>query len=56
MEKGPTETSKTKGGLNNNNFKIDKTATVLTELFLKYGEKFTLSQALSVQETAIFKS
>lgn len=35
MEKGPTETSKTKGGLNNNNLKIDKTATVLNKLFLK---------------------
>lgn len=54
MENGPTETPKTKGGSNNNNWKIDKTATVLTELFLKYRKKFTLTQSLKVQETAIF--
>lgn len=47
------ETPKTKGG-SNNNFKISKTATVLIELFLKYGEKIILTQLLSVQETAIF--
>lgn len=48
------ETPKTKGGSNNKNFKINKTVTVLTELFLKYGEKLTLTQSLSIQETAIF--
>lgn len=48
------ETPKTKGGLNNNNLKINKTATVLIELFLKYGEKIILTELLSVQETAFF--
>lgn len=50
------KTPKTKGGSNNNNLKINITGTVLTEifLFLKYGGKFTLTEPLSIQETAIF--
>lgn len=46
------EIPKTKRGSNKNNFKNNKTANALTELFLKYGKKATLTQ--SVQETATF--
>lgn len=50
------ETPKTKGGSNDNNLKINKTATVLIELYLKSGEKIILTVTLSSANCHFFYS
>lgn len=53
-----TETPKTKGGLNNNNLKNNRTPSAKIEPFLKYSKKITLTHTLicgdEAQETATF--
>lgn len=55
-----TETPKTKGGLNNNNLKNNRTPSAIIEPFLKYSKKITLTHTHTLicgdeaQETATF--